>query len=106
LFVDAGDLLRVVTPRSTRGHALSFVAEPARSLADVEEALELARSLNQADGVSYAAWHCSEALAALGRTTQAVASARETIEVAERLGHRRWLVAAHRALGICTGGRR
>ncbi|OLT11513.1 hypothetical protein BJF78_04995 [Pseudonocardia sp. CNS-139] len=34
LFEDSGDLLRVVTPRSTRGHGLVFLARPADGLAE------------------------------------------------------------------------
>ena len=34
LFEDSGDLLRVVTPRSTRGHGLVFHAEPEAGLAE------------------------------------------------------------------------
>ena len=33
LFADSGDLLRVVTPRSTRGHGLVFIGRPADGLA-------------------------------------------------------------------------
>lgn len=105
LFSDAGDLLRVVTPRSTRGHGLVFLGEPDRALAETAQALELARSLGHSDGVSYALWHRSEALAALGRADEAVAAAREAVDIAEQLGHRSWTATTHRALGIALQAR-
>jgi DNA-binding SARP family transcriptional activator len=100
LFLDAGDLLRVVTPRSTGGHGRVFMGQPDRGLAETEQALELARSLDYSEGVAYALWHHSEALSALGRVDEAEEDAREAIRIAERLGHRSWTVAAHRALGV------
>src|SRR5207253_4667551 len=36
LFADSGDLLRVITPRSTRGHALIFMARPHDGLPEAE----------------------------------------------------------------------
>ncbi len=39
LFTDSGELLRVVTPRSTRGHGLVFLARPAEGLAEASAAL-------------------------------------------------------------------
>ena len=66
LFEDSGDLLRVVTPRSTRGHALVFHAEPEEGLAETSAALQLARDLGTPEGQAYALWHRSEALSALG----------------------------------------
>lgn len=100
LFKDSGDLLRVVTPRSTRGHALVFMAAPEAGLRDAEEALELARTLGHPEGQAYALWHSSEALSALGRVGEAVAAAREALAMAERIGHRGWTATSLRALGI------
>ncbi|MGH3518273.1 MAG: tetratricopeptide repeat protein, partial [Haloechinothrix sp.] len=105
MFEDAGDLLRVVTPRSTRGHGLVFLGQPGRALRETEQALELARSLDYPEGVSYALWHRSESLSGLGRVDEAVNVAREAIEVAQRLGHRSWTVSAHRALGVALHAR-
>jgi DNA-binding SARP family transcriptional activator len=100
LLTDSGDLLHVVTPASTAGHALVFAADPAAGLARTTAALELARSLGHAEGVTYALWHRSEALAALGRADEAAGCAREALAVADRLGHRGWTATALRALGI------
>ncbi len=102
LFSSAGELFRVGTPRSTRGHALVFLARPDEGLADTEEAYDLARSLGHAEGMSYAAWHRAEALAGLGRGVDAIASAEEALAIAEGIGHREWTAAALRALGIAA----
>ena len=100
LFEDAGDLLRVVTPRSTRGHGLVFAARPDLGLSDTTEALELARALGYPEGQTYALWHQTEALSALGRHDEARRSAEEALAIAEAIGHRGWTATALRALGI------
>lgn len=100
LFEDAGDLLRVVTPRSTRGHAYVFAAQPDRALTDTTEALELARTLGHPEHQSYALWHRSEALSAGGQLGEARQSALEALALAEEIGHRGWTATAWRALGI------
>lgn len=106
LLTDSGDLLHVVTPASTAGHALVFGADPAAGLVRTTAALELARSLGHAEGVTYALWHRSEALAALGDADEAAGCAREALAVAGRIEHRGWTATALRALGIAlrTGG--
>jgi DNA-binding SARP family transcriptional activator/tetratricopeptide (TPR) repeat protein len=100
LLTDSGDLLHVVTPASTAGHALVFGADPAAGLVRTTAALELARSLGHAEGVTYALWHRSEALAALGDADEAAGCAREALAVAGRIEHRGWTATALRALGI------
>ena len=100
LFLDAGELLRVGTPRSTRGHALVFLARPDEGLIDADAALNLARDLGHAEGESYALWHRAEALAALDRGDDAIAAASEALAIAERIGHREWSSSSLRALGI------
>ncbi|MBL8928223.1 MAG: AAA family ATPase [Pseudonocardia sp.] len=100
LFEDSGDLLRAVTPRSTRGHGLVFHAEPAEGLVETSAAVQLARDLGAPDGQAYALWHRSEALSALGRHAEAEADAREALTVAGTVGHRGWTATAWRALGI------
>ena len=100
LFEDSGDLLRAVTPRSTRGHGLVFHAEPAEGLAETSAAVQLARDLGAPEGQAYALWHRSEALSALGRHAEAEADAREALTVAGTVGHRGWTATAWRALGI------
>ncbi len=100
LFRDSGNLVRVVTPRSTRGHALVFLGRPAEGLDDTDEALELARTLGHLDGQAYSLWHRSEALSALGRIGDALEAATESLSIAEQLGHRGWTATAWRAIGI------
>ena len=100
LFEDSGDLLRAVTPRSTRGHGLVFHAEPGEGLVETSAAVQLARDLGAPEGQAYALWHRSEALSALGRHAEAEADAREALTVAGTVGHRGWTATAWRALGI------
>ena len=100
LFEDCGDLMRLVTPRSTRGHGLVFLGEPDRGLADASAALEVARRLDHPEGQSYALWHRSEALSALGRPTEAEADGRQALAIATSIGHRGWTATAWRAIGI------
>ncbi|MDN5751213.1 MAG: AAA family ATPase, partial [Pseudonocardia sp.] len=105
LFTDSGELLRVVTPRSTRGHGLVFLARPAAGLAEADAALHLSRDLDAPEGQAYALWHRSEALSALGRAREAEADAREAWSVARAVGHRGWTATAHRARGIALVAR-
>jgi DNA-binding SARP family transcriptional activator/tetratricopeptide (TPR) repeat protein len=100
LFEDSGDLLRVGTPRSTRGHALTFMARPGEGLADARAALELGRTLGHSEGEATALWHCSEALSALGNPGEALEAAIAALGIAERIGHREWTAASLRAVGI------
>lgn len=100
LFEDSGDLVHVVTPRSTAGHGLVFNDRAAAGLARATSALELARTLGHPEGQTYALWHCTEALAALGRTGEALDSGREALAIAHQVGHRGWTATAWRAVGI------
>ncbi len=100
LFTDSGELLRVVTPQSTRGHGLVFMARPAEGLAATTAALQLARDLDAPEGQAYALWHRSEALSGLGRTAEAEADAREALAIARAIDHQGWTATAQRALGI------
>jgi tetratricopeptide (TPR) repeat protein len=102
LFEDCGDLVRVITPRSTSGHALVFAGRPAEGLAAASAALDLARTLGHSEGQAYALWHSAEALAALGRPDKAITDAREALEIALRLGHRGWTATSWRAVGIAA----
>lgn len=105
LFTDSGELLRVVTPRSTRGHGLVFLGRPADGLVDATAALRLARDLDAPEGQAYALWHRSEALAGLARVDEAEADAREALAIARDVDHRGWTATAHRALGIALVAR-
>jgi tetratricopeptide (TPR) repeat protein len=100
LFEDSGDLLRVVTPRSTAGHGLVFGGAPLEGLELSRSALDLARTLGHPEGQTYALWHCAEALVAADRPADALVAAEEAVEIAERIGHRGWTATGYRALGI------
>jgi DNA-binding SARP family transcriptional activator/tetratricopeptide (TPR) repeat protein len=100
LFEDAGELLRVVTPRSTAGHGLVFLDRPGDGLAATGDALRLARELDAPEAQSYALWHRSEALSGLDRTEEAEADAREALSIARAVAHRGWTATGYRALGI------
>jgi len=100
LFEDSGDLLRVITPRSTRGHGLVFAARPEEGLTETTAALQLAGDLASPEGRAYALWHRSEALSALHRAEEAETDAREALRIARAVAHRGWTTTAWRALGI------
>jgi tetratricopeptide (TPR) repeat protein len=100
LFEDSGDLLRAVTPRSTRGHGLLFLGRAADGLADTSAALQLARDLDAPEGQAYALWHRSEVLSGLGRAEEGEADAREALRIARRVAHRGWTATAWMSLGL------
>jgi DNA-binding SARP family transcriptional activator/tetratricopeptide (TPR) repeat protein len=100
LFEDGGDLMRVVTPRSTSGHALVFAGRASDGLERIDSAWELARTLGHPEGQAYALWHRAEALASLGRLDEASATADEALSIATAIGHRGWTATAWRAVGL------
>jgi DNA-binding SARP family transcriptional activator len=102
LFEDSGDLVRVVTPRSTGGHAQVFAGRADKGLVQVTAALELARTLGHPEGQAYALWHRAESLAALDRGAEAAADAAEAHAIATRIGHRGWTATAWRAVGLAA----
>ena len=102
LFEDSGDLVRVVTPRSTAGHASVFAGRAEQGLEQVTVALDLARTLGHPEGAAYALWHRAEALAALGRGDEAGTDAAEALAIATRIGHRGWTATGWRAVGLAA----
>lgn len=100
LFEDSGDLVRVLTPRSTSGHGQVFAGDAAGGLRLTGQALELARTLGHPEGQTYALWHTAEAYAALGRVAEALVTGREALAIAQTLEHRGWTATAWRAVGI------
>ena len=102
LFEDSGELVRVLTPRSTSGHALVFGGRAADGLAATTAALDLARILGHPEGQAYALWHRTEALAALHRPGEAMSNAREALAIATKIGHRGWTATSWRAVGIAA----
>jgi DNA-binding SARP family transcriptional activator len=99
LFTDNGNLLRVVTPRSTRGHGLLFAGRPEDGLHETSSALDLARSLGYAEGEAMVLWHHAEVLLGCGRAEDGLAAADAGVAVARRLGHRGWT-----AMTVCAQG--
>ena len=109
LFADSGDLMRLVTPRSTRGHGLVLLGRAADGLLDADAALEIARTLGHPEGQAYALWHRGEALVALGRAELALSSGTEALAIATRIGHRGWTATSWRTIGLaeqCAGEHR
>ncbi|HEU5419357.1 MAG TPA: AAA family ATPase [Streptosporangiaceae bacterium] len=98
--VTPGEVLRLWSPRATRGHALAFLGQPADGLAEIEETLAWARAARHPAVEAECLWHRAEALAALGQGARAVESATEAAGIAARIGHAEWTAAAHRGLGI------
>ncbi|MGY1681817.1 tetratricopeptide repeat protein [Geodermatophilus sp. SYSU D01176] len=100
LYTDLGDLLRVVTPRSTRAHALLFAGRPAEGLPDSDAAVRLALDLGALEAEAYARWHRSELLTGCGRVEEALEDAARALAAAEQLAHRGWTATALRAQGL------
>lgn len=98
LFTDNGNLLRVVTPRSTRGHGLHFAGRPAEDLVETGAALELARGLGYAEGEAMVLWHRAEVLVGCGRPDEALTAAEAGLALARRLGHRGWTATTSGAI--------
>lgn len=69
LFEESGDIPRIITPLSTRGHGLVFMGRADEGLIETRRALDLAEDLEDLEGRAYALWHCSEALTPLTRWT-------------------------------------
>ena len=99
LFTDSGNLLRVVTPRSTRGHGLLFSGRAQEGLIETSSALELSRSLGYAEGEAMVLWHHSEVLLGCNRPEAALAAADAGVILARRLGHRGWT-----SMTVCAQG--
>lgn len=52
------------------------------------------------EGQTYALWHRSEALTALGRADAGLACAEEALAIAQGIGHRGWTATASLAVGL------
>ena len=98
--VSPGEVLRLWSPRATRGHALAFLGQAADGLTEIEETLAWARAARHPAVEAECLWHRAEALAILGQAAEAIESAKESACIADRIGHAEWTAAAHRGLGI------
>ena len=98
--VTPGEMLRLWSPRATRGHALAFLGRAADGLAEIDETLAWARAARHPAVEAECLWHRAEALAALGQAADAMEAAEQAAGIAARIGHAEWAAAAHRGLGI------
>ncbi|HET9080513.1 MAG TPA: BTAD domain-containing putative transcriptional regulator [Trebonia sp.] len=98
--VAPGEVLRLWSPRATRGHALVFLGQAADGLAEIEETLTAARTARHPVVEAECLWHRAEALAALGRGAEAIGPASQAAGIAARIGHAEWTAAGYRGLGI------
>jgi DNA-binding SARP family transcriptional activator/tetratricopeptide (TPR) repeat protein len=98
--VTPGEVLRLWSPRATRGHALALLGQAADGLAEIEETLAWARAARHPAVEAECLWHSAEALAAVGQTAEAAEAAKQAADIAARIGHAEWIAAAHRGLGI------
>ncbi len=95
-----GEVLRLWSPRASRGHALAFLGRPADGLAEIDETLTRARAARHPAIEAECLWRRSEALAIDGRADAAIESAEESAVIAARIGHAEWTAAAYRGLGL------
>jgi tetratricopeptide (TPR) repeat protein len=100
LFEASGDLLRIVVPRSTRGHGLVFMARPAEGREEIDRAMAVAEELDHGESIAYCLWHRSEAFAALGEPGRAIVDGERALAIAERLRHLEWQAASLCGLGV------
>ena len=98
--VTPGEMLRLWSPRATRGHALAFLGRAADGLAEIDETLAWARAARHPAVEAECLWHRAEALAALGQAADALEAAEQAAGIARRIQHAEWAAAAHRGLGI------
>jgi DNA-binding SARP family transcriptional activator len=95
-----GEILRLWSPRATRGHALAFLGRAADGLAEIDEVLAWARAAGHRAVEAECLWRRSEALAIGGRAGEAIEAAGESAAIATGIGHAEWTAAAHRGLGV------
>ena len=96
----SAEVLRLWSPRATRGHVLALLSEPEAGLAEIAEALGWAEGARYPAIVSECLWRRSEALAFTGRAGEAAESAEQALAIATRLRHAACTAAALRGLGI------
>jgi DNA-binding SARP family transcriptional activator/tetratricopeptide (TPR) repeat protein len=99
LYMGSGKLLLAGTPRAVRAWTLVVMGRAERGLIDVDEALDLERTLGQTEGEAFCLMVRSEALSALGRAGEARETANEALAVFRRLGARVWEATTLRVLG-------
>ena len=98
--VSHGEVLRLWSPRASRGHALAFLGRAGEGLSEIDEPLAWARAARHPAVEAECLWRRAEALAILGQAAEAIESAEQSADIAARIGHAEWTAAAHRGLGI------
>jgi tetratricopeptide (TPR) repeat protein len=99
LLEDSGELLRVANPRCARGLTLAWMNRPEEGLADIEDALELARLVGNIELEGHVLLFRSQVLGALGKLEESYADAEETLAISGRMGHRELKVSGLIGLG-------
>ncbi len=95
-----GEILRLWSPRATRGHVLVLLGRAAEGVAQIDETLADARTARHPAVEAECLWRRSEGLAVDGRAVEAIESAEESASIATRIGHAEWVAAANRGLGM------
>src|SRR5258708_1101498 len=100
--------LATLTLRSPTYQTDSMVAATsslAEVIPDVELALKIARQIGQRSAEVYALFQLALCLGSQGDYARALASAQESLEIAEEIEHRQWTTASRYALGAlyCDG---
>jgi DNA-binding SARP family transcriptional activator len=99
LYLASGKLLLAGTPRAFRAWTLVVMGRADQGLKEVDEALELERTLGQTEGEALCLMVRAEALSALERAEEARQTANEALAVFRRLGAREWEATTLRVLG-------
>ena len=94
------EVLRLWSPRATRGHVLAILGKPQAGLAEIEETLGWAEAARYPAIQSECLWRGSEVLAFAGRAGEAAESAEQALAIATRLRHAGCTAAALRGLGM------
>lgn len=90
LMLDAGQLIRAVTPRAGRAAAMFWMARFEEGLEDAEAALGLSVTLGHPDHEAFSLLVRSCNLGELGMAAAAEADATRAIDIAKSIGHRGW----------------
>ena len=102
LYRDTGQLMKVGWPRGVmRGRILMVGGRVDEALRDVEAALDLERSLGQAEGEAGCLYVRSELLCILGKIDEAWRDARAGLALSHALGHRQSISFNLRGVATC-----
>lgn len=101
LYRDSGQLLKVGSVKALRGFALVFMDRADEGLAELDEALDLERTLGQSEGEAMCMIIRSEALTALGRRQEARETAEAALNRSRQLRNREWISSSLRSLAAC-----